>query len=276
MPSPFPGMDPFLEGADVFPDLHDSLIIFLKQFLQGRLPRPYYATSNARTWLEVSQCVIRPDVNIVRNRDGNPRQPESGGGVAVASPTGNQPVVVHVSPEEVRETFLEIHVEEAGGPRLVTSIEVLSPSNKTPGAHGRKPYRRKRQILLSKVHLVEIDLLRGGRHTSAVPLAAALGHTQPFDYHVCIRRFDHPTDFLLYPIRLDQRLPEIGIPLLPESPAVAVDLQSVFDQSYDAGPYSRSIRYSEAQPVPPLRPEQAEWARRLLDQQSLLPPAEAT
>jgi Protein of unknown function (DUF4058) len=277
MPSPFPGMDPFLEDPQVFPDLHDSLIILFKQALQSRLPKPYYATSNARTWLEVSQLIIKPDVNVLKGREGAPRQARTTGGLAVASAARTQPVVVHVSPEEVREPFLEIYVDEPGGPRLVTSIEVLSPSNKTPGAHGRKPYRRKqRQVLRSKVHLVEIDLLRGGKHTSAVPLAAALRQAEPFDYHVCIRRFDHPADFVVYPIRLEQRLPEITIPLLPDVPAVPMDLQVVFDQSYDAGPYSRSVHYADTTPAPPLRPEQTEWATRLLREQGLIPPATTT
>jgi hypothetical protein len=278
MPSPFPGMDPFLEDPEVFPDLHDSLIIFLKQRLQTALPNPYYAISSARAWLEISQRIIKPDVNVRKGKDGAPRQSESAGGVAVAVATPRtQPVVVHVSPEEVRETFLEVYFKEVDGPRLVTSIEVLSPSNKTPGAHGRKPYRRKqRAVLRSKVHLVEIDLLRGGKHTSAVPLPAALGQAGSFDYHVSIRRFDHPADFLVYPIRLEQRLPEIAIPLLPDAPPVTVDLQSVFDQSYDAGPYQRRNVYTSAALVPPLRPEQAEWTSRLLRDKGLIPPAATT
>jgi len=272
-------MDPFLENPEIFPDLHDSLIFLLKQTLQGRLPKPYYAASSARTWLEVSRLIIKPDVNVLKGKEGVPRQPVTAGGtaVAVAANPRTQPVVVHVSPEEVRETFLEIYVEDPAGKRLVTSIEVLSPSNKTPGSHGRKPYRRKqRAVLRSKVHLVEIDLLRGGKHTSAVPLAAALGQTGAFDYHACIRRFDHPADFLLYPIRLEQRLPEIAIPLLPDVPAVSIDLQTVFEQSYDAGPYSRSIYYADATPVPPLSAEQAEWAGRLLREKGLIPPPATT
>ncbi len=46
MPSPFPGMDPYLESPDWFPDLHGSLIILLKEALQRSLPGPYYAQSS--------------------------------------------------------------------------------------------------------------------------------------------------------------------------------------------------------------------------------------
>ncbi len=38
MPSPFPGMDPYLESPDWFPDLHDGLIFCLKESLQNLLP----------------------------------------------------------------------------------------------------------------------------------------------------------------------------------------------------------------------------------------------
>jgi hypothetical protein len=183
-----------------------------------------------------------------------------------------EPIVIHVSSDDVREPFLDIYVPQSGGARLVTSIDILSPTNKAPGSHGRKPYRKKqREILRSKVHLVEIDLLRGGRHTTAVPLANGLRQFRPFDYHVCVRRFDHPRDYLVYPIRLEQRLPSIAVALLPDVSPVPIDLQAVFDQSYDAGPYRRSIRYAEVTPVPPLRPEQAEWAAQLLRAKGLLP-----
>src|SRR5208282_6135181 len=65
--------------------------------------------------------------------------------------------------EEHREAFIEIY-EASPGQRLVTSIEVLSPSNKRRGAEGWDLYQRKRQsLLLGNVNLVEIDLLRSGQ-----------------------------------------------------------------------------------------------------------------
>ena len=86
-----------------------------------------------------------------------------------------RPVVVKVLHDEFREPFVEIYVRTEGGRRLVTSIEVLSPSNKTPGDKGRDLFLRKQKELLSgKVNLVDIDLLRGGKHATAVPLEQAL------------------------------------------------------------------------------------------------------
>jgi hypothetical protein len=74
---------------------------------------------------------------------------------------------------------------------------------------------------------------------------------------------EHPRFYFVYPILLARRLPVIAVPLLPEDKAVAVDLQSVFNKAYDAGPYRRRIHYG-ADPIdPPLRPEQSEWAQTI-------------
>lgn len=119
--------------------------------------------------------------------------------------------------------------------------------------------QKQRELLRSNVHLVEIDLLRGGEPTTAVPLAAALPLTGPFNYHVCIHQFDRPAEFLVYPIRLETALPEIAIPLLPGTPPVPVNLQAVFERCYDLGPYRRNIRYGGTVPPPPFRPDTATW-----------------
>jgi hypothetical protein len=187
MPSPFPGMDPFLEHPEIFPDLHDRLNTHLSEVLQAGLPPPYYAVIGRRTWIEVSH-------------------------------------------DERREPFLEVYVRQGSDKRLVTSIEILSLTNKTPGEHGRELYLRKqREILGGKVHLVEIDLLRGGEHSTAVPCQRVRAEVGPFDYHVCMHHFDNLEDYFIYPIQLHERLPQIAIPLLPGDPAVTIDLQTLLD-----------------------------------------------
>ena len=119
----------------------------------------------------------------------------------------------------------------------MTCIELLSLSNKTPGEHGRYLYLRKqREILYGKVHLVEIDLLRGGEHTTAVPWHRLAKVAGEFEYHVSIHRFDNLEDFFVYPIRLNQPLPEIAIPLLPGDPRWHW-IFNPFSSTYDAGPY---------------------------------------
>src|SRR5258708_30409138 len=95
MPSPFPGMDPFLEGPDLFPDLHFSFIVLLSEALNAVLPAPYYSAIAHRSWMEPADCV-EPDVIAGAERE----VPDSG---------ATQPVVVHVDSEEVVERYLELH-----------------------------------------------------------------------------------------------------------------------------------------------------------------------
>src|SRR5438094_891369 len=66
MPSPFPGMDPYLEDPAVFPDLHDSLITYARDALNAQLPPPYYAGSAARVWVDLSHRHVGPDVGVLR------------------------------------------------------------------------------------------------------------------------------------------------------------------------------------------------------------------
>ncbi len=272
MLSPFPGMDPFLEHPAVFPDLHDRLIAHLSEALQVQLPEPYYAVIGTRIWVEFSRRSIGPDVKVLRPPVESSRGEPSSGGGAVAAPIRPKPVIVRVPHDERRETFVEIYTRP-GNERLVTVVEVLSLTNKTPGEHVRDLYLRKqREVLSSKTHLVEFDLLRDGTHTTAVPLDLALEKAGPFDYHVCVHHFDNLEDYVVYPIRLEDRLPEILVPLLPGDPAVSLDLQAVFERCYDAGPYRRRLRYAANQPVPPLPLWQIEWATRLLREKGLLPP----
>ena len=150
------------------------------------------------------------------------------------------------------------------GKRLVTSIEILSLSNRCPASTVRPLPTQAEEILASQVHLIEVDFLRGGEHTTAVPLDLAREACAPFDYHVSVRPFDDLETFLVYPIQLADRLPPIDIPLLPGDPSVTLDLQAVFDRCYDAGPYSREIQYGKDTLIPPLRPDQAAWAAAIL------------
>jgi hypothetical protein len=267
MPSPFPGMDPYLENPDWFPGLHDNLIVFMKGALQRSLPETYYAESSQRVWLEYSQRHVEPDVEVVRSAR-RPRKRAGSGSVAVARSQESGPLVVTVETIEhgpFKESFLEIRRRRGKEVQIVTSIEVLSPANKTSGNPGRDKFLDKqRKTLESKTHLVEIDLLRGGAHASAVPRDLLIAKAGAFEYAACIHRFDRPKEFLVYPIALRERLPKIAIPLAPGDPDVPLDLQAVFDQSYDFGPYDREVEYGHDPIVPRLKPEHTQWAAALL------------
>ncbi len=68
------------------------------------------------------------------------------------------------------------------------------------------------------MHLVEIDLLRAGQHTTAVPFDRLMAAAEAFNYHVSIHHFDNFEDYFVYPFRLPDPLPMIAIPLLPGDP----------------------------------------------------------
>ena len=269
MPSPFPGMDPYLEHPAVFPGLHDRMITYASDELQARLPEPYDAEISDRLWVEVSERSIEPDVNVLEGREGLEKAPsqsvQNGGAVA----TLVKPVVVTVPHDEFREPCLEIIARTGDEDRIVTTIEILSPTNKRRGARGRELYLQKqREILNSPTHLVEIDLLRSGEHTTAVPHARAVHKAGRFDYHICVHRADRFEDYFVYPILLRDSLPAIEIPLLPDTAPVELDLQAVFNLCYDRGPYRRRIRYRETEPLPPLREEDRPWAAELVARSS--------
>ena len=247
----FPGMDPYLEDPQIWPDLHSRLIVYIAEHLQPLL-RPRYVTSiETRVFVEGPDRSIIPDVWLKRS------QPKSGGpGTAILD--ADAPVEVEVPELEVHETFLEI-LDRQAGQRVVTVLEVVSPSNKFAGP-GRESYLAKqREVLSSATHLVEIDLLRAGPHVLAVPEWIAQGKG-PYDYLVAVNRAEGPRKkFQLYPRRLRERLPRIRVPLADDDPDVHLDLQAVLDHTYEMGGYQDRLDYDRPG-VPPLSPENQDWA----------------
>src|SRR5437588_913212 len=180
MPSPFPGMDPYLEAH--WRDVHASLIIYSRDALQGVLPGSLRARVEERVLLE-RLGRFADHVRLVKYRPELKRGVESKpeGGVAVA-----EPLLVEIDTETETETFLEI-IDRESGNRVVTVIEFLSPSNKSPGPNRQDYLRKQRAICSSDTNLVEIDLNRFGTHT----LAFALAHIKRrfrTAYMVCVRR----------------------------------------------------------------------------------------
>lgn len=256
MPSPFPGMDPYLEQS--WGDVHARLIIYACDSLQGLLPRSLRARMEERVFVDSPQAGERdvyPDVRVV----------ERGRGPATAAVVGEvaaaQPLIIHLGDEPVTETFLEI-IDVGSGRRVVTVIEFLSAANKRPGA-GQELYVKKQgELLAENVSLVEIDLLRAGRSVLSVdPRRIPPSHRTL--YRVVVRRGWLPFQAEVYAAPLRQRLPVIWVPLRETDPDVPLDLQALLDRCYDNGGYANDIDY-EAEPDPPLPPADADWADALL------------
>lgn len=265
MPSPFPGMDPYLEAH--WRDIHARLIIYASDALQGLLPGSLRARVEERVLLETAQGLgdhpLFPDVRVVEYTAKRGLETRRETGTAVA-----EPLVIDAATEPATETFLEI-IDQESGNRVVTIIEFLSPSNKSPGPNRELYLRKQREVCSSDTNLVEIDLNRFGTHTLAFPL----GHIKPqrrTGYMTCVRRTTQRSKAEVYPMPLWSRLPVIKIPLRPEDADVPLDLQALVDQCYRNGGYEGSLNYSMA-PDPPLLGAEAKWAAERLHEMGLRP-----
>lgn len=252
MPSPFPGMDPYLESPARWTDVHQRLITYIADALQPQVRPDYHARMGERVYAVAPHHTFYPDVLLVQHparemalADAEAKQAKEdvGDTAGVETETGDDaplPLIVRLEPAEYREPYVEI--VRTAGDEVVTVIEVLSPANKASGP-GRDLYRRKQaQILDSPVNLVEIDLLSTGQPTVALPIEVIAG------------------------------LPAVNVPLRDPDPDAALDLQAVFTRCYDNGGYGDLIDYRQPPPIAPMiEPEEAAWIDGLLRGRDLRP-----
>jgi hypothetical protein len=257
MPSPFPGMDPWLEEEEVFPDFHERLLVHISEVLNVRMPTGYIATIKNLVWTDDVQR-RELDVSLL-SRKPKPRWADV---TTVATLPGLAELGVPDVPPDVEMPYLEIL--SPTGKRLVTAIEILSLSNKTTG-NGRQAYLDKQEeYRLGGVNIVEIDLLRGGLHTVATPRRRfELHFSFAFSYLVSVWLAGPRERYLGTAIALEQPLPTISIPLDQNVQPVAVELQPLLDRVYDAGRYSDLANYRKTL-SPPLTPDQHVWAQQIL------------
>jgi hypothetical protein len=256
-------MDPYLEQH--WGDVHSSLVIYARNQLQRVLPKDLRARVEERvvvTGLHRPRALY-PDVRVIETGRRSRRPARSAAGSAVV-----EPVTIELPDEPETQTFVEIR-QVSGDARVVTVVEVLSPSNKRPGDAQELYLRKQLEFLQAGVNLVEIDLLRAGDWIVAVPLAR-LEPSLRTPYRVVVRCAGRPLQADYYPIPLTERLPGIKVPLRPDDRDVPLDLQILVDQCYADGGY-HDIDYG-AEPVPPLPPAMARWASQLLRGTSRRPP----
>jgi len=179
MPSPFPGMDPYLEDPWLWPDAHHELISVCRELLNRHLRPNYVARVEERVYLEKDddparkELYVVPDIRVAKHPGGRKgmRKPRPRGGLAVAEPVP----VVFEGDLELREARIEVTATDTRA--VVAVIEILSPTNKVRGSEGRESFRKKRQeVLRSPAHWVEIDLLRAGESL------AFRDHLEPHEY----------------------------------------------------------------------------------------------
>jgi hypothetical protein len=260
MPSPFPGMDPYLEGPK-WMSVHSALTVEIARQLSRHLPPRYVALPNERMVVTMSESddvsitrgSILPDTSIVDLGAPEVDVAESSkSSTAVATPVL---MVETLMPESIPHVTVEIR--DSAADELVTAIEVLSPTNK--GSDGREEYlTKRRRILLSTAHLVEIDLLRNGMRLPTRPALPS------FPYFVLVGRAERRPHTEVHPIRLADSLPTVPIPLLVGDVDVQLDLQQAITSVYDTFHFARMIDYSRP-PAVALRPAKlAAWAEEHL------------
>jgi hypothetical protein len=264
MPSPFPGMDPYLEKPSLWPDVHHELISEIRATLTRQLDPGYYVQIQERVYISTEddsgRIVLVPDIKVVSQPSGSQASilTSDAGGFEIAEPI----LVETLLEEEIRESFLEVIDME--NRQVVTVIEILSPDNKVNRSQGLESFRRKRKsIMKSRSHWIEIDLLRRG-----VSLAVRK-RIRAHDYFVHISPMRLRPNGQVWPIQLSQRLPVIQVPLRAKE-STTLDLQVVLDAAYDRARYGRLIDYM-LEPVPPLSKEWKAWADHLLREKGLRP-----
>ena len=254
MPSPFPGMDPYLEDQE-WEDFHFKFNSALSDVLTDSVEPRYVVRAERRLYIEhgldVGDQVRFPDVAVLW--DGN-SDPIAAAG-SLQTDTALAPVeCLNASPVERRETYLVIR--ELPGLEIVTVIETLSPANKRTSSDGRRQYLAKREeVLASRTNLVELDFLRGGKRLPVIGLP-------PGDFYAVVSRGNRGPHTHVYAWSIRQPIPTIPFPLKPGEPEVQVDLQQVFSVAFHRGRYHRTLNY-EAPLRPPLSPEDAAWRNEL-------------
>ena len=248
MPSPFPGMNPYLEQDDAWHDFHEKFLPAVAEWLVPQV-RPNY--------------IVKLDEHVyVHELPDEPRRLLGRADVAVgfsSGQTAERPVVgVLEAPASVRlpnqdiERLAFVEVRDRHSRELITVLELLSPSNKRAGSDREQYLAKRASLLSSRAHLVEIDLLRGGR---PMPL-----EDRPrCSYSVLVSRAEERPHAGFWPLSIRDRLPVVPVPLRHPDGDAQLDLQAILDRVYDASGYEDYIY--ENSPEPPLTPDEAAWAR---------------
>ena len=264
MPSPFPGMNPYLEHPSLWSGVHHRLITAIANDLAPQI-RPKYIAAIEEQVYEIngkrSLLVGIPDVSVQQSGAATDIDRKNQSNIVAAS-TATQPIEVTLPmPEILTESFLEIRAVATG--EVIAAIEILSPKNKQ-STLGRLQYETKRQkVLASQTHFVEIDLLRQGEPTPVISPAVSS------DYRILISRSDTRPQANLYAFNLPDKIPLFTLPLHDGDTEPIVDLHKLIDEIYNQGGYDLRLDYND-QPPPPLSEVNADWISRLLRDRQLI------
>ena len=221
MPSPFPGMDPFLEHEKLWPTFQHHLVACLYQTLLPGLVDRYRARVGQRRYA-TEQALF---TSVLRN--------------------------------EHEEEYIE--VRQRSDSKLITLVDVVSPTNKTTDA-GRQAYLAKRKEAKSSgASLVEIDLVLQGEPM----LDYSRDGLPEWDHAVTVTRSTQPERYEIYTATLQKRLPRFRLPLAADDRDTVLDLHTAFNRCYDQGGFAARIDYAR-EPATTLAEEDRKWLQSLL------------
>jgi hypothetical protein len=253
-------MDPYLEG-EMWQEFHDRLANQISVQLMPLLSPKYVALLAKRYVFDrpalgifdlTPERVVYPDVHVVALPGAEPATVSAGEGVAIAEPALE---LASLSPKEV--PILSVEIRDVAERRLVTIIEILLPVNKR--GEGARDYAQRRiELLQTRVHFLEIDLLRQGVR---IQLA---GEPPPAAYYVYLSRWQRRPWTQIWPVRLREPLPTVPLPLLPPDPDISLDLQAALGACFELVGYERLLDYAGPPPAPELSDEEAVWATQVL------------
>jgi hypothetical protein len=246
-------MDPYIEACGLWEDFHNKLIGEIERALAPQLPEHYLVRAGERAYVVlvpetgVEERSILPDLGIVRRRPARKQRKRGSAtdsGPAVLEAPEHAPAIMRALVDtEFRETFLEIR-EAKPQHRLITTIEVLSPSNKRMDSPGWIQYSRKRQSLLTGyANLVEIDLLRGGQR---MPME---DDWPDAPYYLLVAHKEEAPRCRVWPAHFLRPLPELVVPLSRPDRDISLRLQPLIAAVYERSRYEVDIDYRQ-----PLRP----------------------
>jgi len=247
-------MDPWLEQPALWPEVHNLLVAELKLRLTPILRPRYVVALQERTYLadERELLVGLPDAAVVSDRapSAADRAP------AVATPAGVTTVEVPTL-TEARESYLEVREPETR--EVITALELLSPSNKLRSGEGRSRYEEKRRRVLStRTHLVEVDLVRAGE-----PMRVYGADPSASDYRILVSRGDQRPTAQLHAFSVRDPIPAFALPLRPDDEEPRVGLNAVLHEVYDRAAWDMRVDYGD-DPIPRLRADAAAWADEVL------------
>jgi Protein of unknown function (DUF4058) len=248
MPSPFPGMDPYLENPIEWSDLHVRLMVAISRQLTEQVAPHFYVRVEQRVSIvgpdEEERRVIIPDVYQAQT-SAQPTQTAQTGAV-IATPT----LITVLEDLELREHYIEIH--DARSRAVVATLEVLSPINKVHGTKRAAFMAKRRAVMASPAHWIEVDLLRAGERP---PELAGKS-----DYYALLKRGDRPGPFEVWFRSMRDQLPIIAVPLRAPFGDVPLDLQAALEMAYSEARYDDQLSYAGAPPPPALPPAEQAWA----------------